>query len=257
MSSLQTFIRCSLIVPAGALALSACASVPLESDKAAYASYVEANDPLEPMNRAIFEFNLVADRYVIKPIAEAYGELPAGVRKSVRNFIDNLKAPLVFANSVLQGEPKRAGDTLARFVGNTVFGGLGLFDVMDEVPKHDEDFGQTLAVWGLGEGPFLMLPILGPSNLRDLTGRGVDWFADPVSRAAGNADLEWANYAKTGTDGVDERHKLIKPLEDLEKNSLDYYAALRNFYRQKRAHDIRNGASAPKKDVPKFDLDDE
>jgi len=249
--------RLALLGPALAVAMSACASVPPESDRTAFAAYQEANDPIEPFNRAIFEFNLVVDRNIIKPIAEAYGELPAGLRKSVRNFLDNLRAPLVFANSVLQGEPKRAADTLARFMGNTIFGGLGLFDVMDEVPKHDEDFGQTLAVWGLGEGPYLMLPILGPSNLRDLTGRGVDWFADPVSRAAGNANIDWATYARTGTSGVDERHNLLKPIDDLERNSLDFYAALRNFYRQKRAHDIRNGAPPPKKDAPKFDLDEQ
>jgi phospholipid-binding lipoprotein MlaA len=241
---------------ASVFAVTACATVPPPTDAAAMAAYDEANDPLEPFNRAIFEFNLVADRYVIKPIAEAYGELPAGMRKSVRHFLDNLKAPLIAANSVLQGEPGRAADSLTRFVTNTIFGGLGLFDVVPEIPKHDEDFGQTLAVWGLGEGPYLMLPILGPSNLRDLAGRGVDWFADPASRVANNAGVEWATYARTGTSGVDERHHLLKPLDDLEKNSLDYYAALRNFYRQKRGHDIRNGAPAPKKDAPKFDLDD-
>jgi len=238
--------------------LAACATPPPETDRAARWAWEEANDPLEPMNRAIFAFNQVADKYVIKPVAEVYRELPADLRKSVRNFVDNLKSPLVFLNDVLQGEFGRAGETATRFFANTMFGALGLIDVAeDHIPKHDEDFGQTLAVWGLGEGPYIMLPILGPSNLRDVTGKATEWFADPVKYAAENAGIDWASYARAGAYGIDERSRLIDPLDALEATSIDFYAAIRNFYRQRRADEIRNGKPAPPSATPDYDEDDD
>jgi phospholipid-binding lipoprotein MlaA len=131
------------------------------------------NDPLEGLNRGIFEFNRVVDGVLIKPAAQIYrGVLPQQAQDSVRSFLRNLRSPVILANDVLQGDMDRAGSTIGRFLVNTTLGIGGLFDVASELgmPFHDEDFGQTLAVWGVGEGPYLVLPLLGPSNPRDAVG---------------------------------------------------------------------------------------
>ncbi|MBM3569966.1 MAG: VacJ family lipoprotein [Alphaproteobacteria bacterium] len=221
--------------------------------------YEEANDPLEPMNRAIFAFNQVADRYVIKPVAEAYVELPQGLRDSIRNFLRNLKTPIILANDLLQGEGRRAGETLTRFLVNSTAGVLGLFDVAaaNGVPYHDEDFGQTLAVWGVGEGPYLVLPILGPSNFRDTAGMAADWLADPVRDWAEDHDKSWANWTRTGLRAIDLRAELLETLDKLERTSLDYYAALRSMTRQRRDAEIRNGARDQPGAMPKIEIEDD
>lgn len=198
------------------------------------------SDPLEPVNRVVFELNELVDVILLGPVAEAYGELPDPLRTGVRNVLDNLRAPVTFVNDLLQGEGDRAGTTLARFLINSTLGMFGLFDLASQLghPPHREDFGQTLAVWGLGDGPFLMLPLLGPSNLRDLGGLAVDQLAlDPWNSLAG-ADLR---AARAGSEAVDTRHRLDPVIRDLRRNSLDPYATLRSAYGQRRAAEIRNG----------------
>lgn len=201
---------------------------------------LEPNDPLEPLNRVVFGLNELVDVMLLGPVSEAYGELPAPLRTGVRNVLDNLRAPVTFANDLLQAEGDRAGTSFARFFINSTLGIFGLFDIASELgyPKHQEDFGQTLAVWGLGEGPFLMLPLFGPSNLRDLGGLAVDQLAlDPWAAFLGSE----AQAARVGSEAVDTRHRLDPVIRDLRRNSLDPYASLRSAYAQRRAAEIRNG----------------
>jgi hypothetical protein len=156
-----------IVVVLGLFAVGACAPVP--KDPEALRAYKEANDPLEPTNRKIFEYNMRMDRHVMKPIAKAYRKtFPAFVRNSIRNFLDNAAFPQTFINDLLQGKPHRAAETAMRFFVNTVAGVFGFFDVAAQygLEAHKEDFGQTLAVWGVTEGPYLMIPFLGPQRRR-------------------------------------------------------------------------------------------
>ncbi len=225
--------------------LAGCASVPPEDDPVARAAYEEANDPLEPLNRGIFTFNQGVDTMFIRPAAEAYrGLTPRFARDRVNDALDNLGAPLDAGNNLLQGDFRNAGVMVLRLLVNTTFGVFGIMDVatpMGLVAKK-EDFGQTLAVWGIGEGPYLVLPLLGPSNPRDAVGFAVDSFLDPVDRIAVNNDAEGFTIARTGVRVIAAREEMLDVLDDIERTSLDYYSAIRSLYRQRRDAEIRNGA---------------
>ena len=233
------------LAPILALALVAgCATPPPADDPEAVAEWEQINDPLEPLNRDIFEFNRFADTYAIKPAAQGYHDVvPKFGRERIHNILTNLNSPLIFANDLLQGEGDRAVQTFFRAMINTSFGLLGYADVAAEagIPAHEEDFGQTLAVWGVGEGPYLMLPIFGPSNPRDVTGLLVEWFADPLDIYLNNVHREWIVYSRGALAGLDKREGLLDSLDEIERTSLDYYASLRSLYRQHRASEIRNG----------------
>ena len=211
------------------------------------------NDPLEGLNRGIFEFNRVVDGVLIKPISQIYrGVLPQQAQDSVRSFLRNLRTPIILANDVLQGDMDRAGTTISRFLVNSTLGILGLFDVAGDhlgIPFHDEDFGQTLGAWGVGEGFYLVLPILGPSNPRDFVGVVTEWFVDPVNIYLDHEDLDGLIYVRAGLGGIDTRARAIDVLEELERTSLDYYAAIRSLYRQQREAAILDNRSAD--DTPK------
>lgn len=218
------------------------------------------NDPLEPVNRVFFEFNLIMDGLLLEPLARIYrGVTPQFFRDAVNNFLDNLNTPVVLANDILQGEPYRAEKTLGRFMLNTIMGVGGLIDVggMVGMPaRHNEDFGQTLAVYGVGEGPYLVLPLLGPSNPRDAFGFVVDFAFDPTTYVA-PADLRWARF---GTDLLAFREENIENIDELKRSSIDLYAATRTLTRQLRASEIRNGAPPPLDDIydeDLYDFDDE
>jgi len=219
----------------------------------------DQNDPFEPVNRAVFNVNWVLDGLILEPAARIYRMVtPQFVRTGVTNFLANLRTPVVLVNDVLQGEPKRAELTLGRFMFNTIMGLGGLIDVggMLGMPeRHSEDFGQTLAVYGLGEGPYLMVPLIGPSNPRDLTGRLVDVVFDPLFFLA-PSDV---NYGRFGAEVVSFREQNIETIDELERSSLDLYAATRTLVRQLRANEIRNGAPAPIEDIYDeglYELDD-
>jgi phospholipid-binding lipoprotein MlaA len=224
-------------------AAAACAPIPKDPD--ALQAYKEANDPIEPLNRKIFAFNKGLDDAIMKPVAKAYRRaIPAFARDSIRNFLNNVNSHQTFVNDVLQGESGRAAETAMRFFVNTTLGFFGFFDVAGQwgLERHSEDFGQTLAVWGVDEGPYLMLPLLGPSNVRDATGRVVDKFMDPLTYVApNNFEYTVASYTAIVVDVVDSRSRVIDELEDLERNSLDLYATIRSLYRQNRASKIRQG----------------
>jgi phospholipid-binding lipoprotein MlaA len=237
---------CANAVALGAAAalMAGCATAPV-NDPEALAAYEEANDPLEPMNRYFFEVNYALDELFLKPIAGWYYiALPNPAQDGVRNFLRNLSSPVIFANDLFQGETDRAGTTLIRFVVNSTIGIAGLIDVASEMGfiYHDEDFGQTLAVAGVDEGPYLVLPLLGPSNPRDFGGRVVDIFLDPLTYIAyNNETLEALMYARAGVTAVDARARNLKTLDEIREGSLDYYATIRSLYRQKRNDAIVNG----------------
>ncbi len=225
------------------LALTACAARPDPADPEAVAEFEQTNDPLEPLNRAMFAVNDGVDTLVLRPAAEAYRILVAPeIRTGVRNVLGNLRSPVILMNDLLQGEGQRAGVTLGRFLLNSTLGVGGIFEVATGfgLPPHGEDFGQTLAVWGNPEGPYLFIPILGPSNPRDLIGTAVDAAANPFSYISGDQWLDTATGVRLGLQALDTREGLIEPLDALRQGSIDPYAALRSAYRQRRAAEIRN-----------------
>lgn len=203
----------------------------------------EVSDPIEPVNRFIFGLNDVLDRVLFEPLAKGYkAVLPKPVRDGVQNFMRNLASPLIVANSLLQGKFGDAGVATSRFLLNTTVGIGGLVDVASAngLKYKNEDFGQTLGTWGAGEGFYLVLPVFGPSSLRDTTGLVVDSLADPVRIVADNTDHMWIYYAREGLEGLDNRSRLIEAIDDMRRNSLDYYAAARSAYTQKRNSLIRD-----------------
>jgi phospholipid-binding lipoprotein MlaA len=234
------------------LLVTACAAVPDSSDPEAVAEYQEINDPLEPFNRAMFELNRGLDTLILRPAATLYrGFVPPPIQDIVNNFLNNLKAPVVLLNDVLQGEGDRAMKTLSRFAINTTVGVLGFGDPATKLgyPAHKEDFGQTLATWGVDGGPYLVLPILGPSNPRDAVGRVVDTLTDPIWHYAQNTDKEYITNGRMVAEVVNFRARNLEAIDDLERTSLDYYAAVRTLYRQVRDDEIRNG-TMPKTGLP-------
>jgi len=236
-----------------ALSLGACASTPSEDDPEARAAYEEANDPLEPLNRGIFEFNRHFDAFVLKPAAIGYRKMvPAFFRERVHTVLQTAESPVVFANDLLQGKLGRAGVTLGRFVVNATLGLGGLFDMASEMglEYHDEDFGQTLAVWGADEGPYLMIPVLGPTNVRDGVGRVVDIFLDPATYIFADANTQKVLYARMGAIALDVRERHIETIENLEETSIDFYSTIRSLYRQHRDDAIRDGDMPPLPPVP-------
>jgi phospholipid-binding lipoprotein MlaA len=226
----------------------------------------DENDPLEPVNRAIFSFNRFLDGLLLKPFAIMYrGVTPQFFRTGVDNFLKNLRAPIVLVNDVLQGEFERAEKTLGRFMLNTIMGVGGVIDVGGHVgmpPRHSEDFGQTLAVWGAGEGPYLMLPLLGPASLRHGVGQVVDIAFDPLT-AVGAADIgilispSAFGLIRTGAEALVFREQNMEAIDEMERTSIDLYATVRTVYRQYRANEIRNGAPAPLEDIYDEDIYDE
>jgi phospholipid-binding lipoprotein MlaA len=231
-------------VVAATMFMSGCATPPDPKDEAAVEAYNEANDPLEPMNRYFFEVNHVLDELILKPFAGYYHTaLPQFAQDGVRNALRNLHSPTIFANDMFQGSFDRGGVTAGRFFINSTIGLAGLFDVADSfgLKYHDEDFGQTLGWYKVGEGPYLMLPVLGPTNPRDLTGRVVDYALDPLTWVGYIYNVGWINTARGGLEGLDTRARNMQAIEELQKGSVDFYATIRSLYRQHRNDAIRNG----------------
>lgn len=230
-----------------------CASKPPKSEPDARAVFKENNDRLEPFNRAMFGVDQALDAVIIRPISWTYREVvPAPARRGVTNFLRNLRTPITFANDLLQGEVKRAGFTLGRFLINTTAGIGGLSDVAADrgLPYHYEDFGQTLAVWGVKEQTYLYVPILGPTGIRDGFGLAVDNFGfDPVTWYTYADNPQWVNWAYFGALLVDLKSGTMEATDELKKSSIDYYAALRSAYQQNRAKEIRNGAPPPIEEI--------
>ena len=198
------------------------------------------NDPLEGFNRAVFAVNDVIDVFIFRPLAALYGFVtPAPVKASARNIFANVNEPVVFTNQLLQLDLRGAGTTVGRFAINSTVGVAGVFDVADSIgfAPQTVDFGQTLYTYGAGSGPYLVLPLLGPSTLRDGVGVGVDRFFQPLHYIFDTG----TNVVITAVDGVITREELIPVIEDLRRTSLDYYAAMRATYYQDRAVELGGG----------------
>ncbi len=212
------------------------------------ASYSKAaedvNDPFERVNRGIFKFNNHLDDYFFKPVAKGWREIPDIPRKPLSNLANTAKAPISLANAILQLNKESIGNIIGRFLINMTFGLGGMFDIagtdsFGNVPEVEEDFGQTLAVWGVPDGPYVMLPIFGPSSVRDAVGLGVDTITNPLSFGyrMNGIGIE-ARLSGPVVRGVAKREKYLDYLDEMKEGSLDFYATMRSLYRQKRRKDI-------------------
>ena len=202
------------------------------------------NDPFEGANRNIFKFNEKLDDYFFKPVAKGWRKLPDIPRKPLTNLADTAKVPVSLANAILQLNKESIGNILGRFLINMTFGLGGLFDVAStdnfgNMPNTHEDFGQTLAVWGVPDGPYVMLPIFGPSSIRDSVGMGVDAVTNPLSFAyrMKGIGLE-GRLGGPVVRGVTTREKYLDYVDEMKAGSLDWYATMRSLYRQKRKKEI-------------------
>lgn len=253
------FISFLILLTAG------CAAVP--KDPAALAAYREANDPLEPMNRKIFAFNMAADKYAMRPIVKGYRKVTTpGFRLKARTFLSNLKTPLTVVNDLLQLNFKNAGRDLSRFVINSTIGFLGVYDVADRmgIAPNYQGFGTTMAVWGIPSGPYLVLPFLGPSNVRDAAGTAANVVFDPftyISYQNDNDDVTRAFIIADIVEALAAYENSLDLLDEGRKSSLDFYAYMRSMYQQYRKKTIENAKGIKTNEDGKaayeFSLEDE
>ena len=208
----------------------------------------EIKDCFEKLNRATFAFNQGLDKAIIKPIAKGYRNLPDPIQKGTRNAVRNLSNLITIPNNVLQGDVKMALINTGRLVVNTTVGILGTIDVANKMgfPKYEmEDYGQTLGAWGIGPGCYVVLPVLGPSSLRDTAGSFINVMGgDPWYNASAHGNNEFLNQnvfmASKVLSGIDFRANNIESLENLETNSIDFYASVKSLYTQDRENKIKN-----------------
>ncbi len=241
----KSFGKTSVIIAALLCAgmLSACTTTGGSKDK--YADIDQ--DPLEPLNRGIFQFNRTVDGVILKPVAQGYSDvMPERGKVMVSNFVSNIKEPVTFINSVLQTDPTNSFCTLWRFMINSTVGLGGLFDAASEIglKNRDTGFGDTFAIYGADAGPYIVIPILGPSNIRDGLGRLGDVLVDPVSYTD-NAVF----YSVVGIKTVDARYHNLKLLDDIYASSIDPYATIRSGYTQHRAAEVKSAIAARKKSL--------
>lgn len=216
----------------------------------------EISDPFETTNRFVFKINDTLDENVAVPVAEGYRFVfPEPARVGIRNVLRNLKSPLNIAHQTLQADFDGAANDVGRALLNTTAGIGGLFDVAGYMGlKYEpEDFGQTMGKWGVAEGPYLVVPLLGPSNVRDSVGRLTDAYADPLRIYLANTDREYLNYTRMGVGLVSDREALLEVLEDLQNSSMDYYAVMRSSYHQYRKAQINDAeGSASSTNIPDY-----
>ena len=211
-------------------------------------------DPLEPLNRSIFQVNEAVDFIVLRPVSATYRQVvPDPLQEMVTNFLRNLTTPVTLLNELLQGDLEGAEVAVTRFFLNSTVGLAGLIDIAGynnpELAHRSEDFGQTLGVWGVGDGPYLVLPLLGPSNLRDGFGRIVDSASDPLTYV----DDETITWTRLGLTAVDARSRSLDALDEIQRSSIDYYAAIRSLYWQNRRSEIYDGAPPAADAFPEFE----
>jgi phospholipid-binding lipoprotein MlaA len=243
---MKKLIKLSLI--ALILSTSAFAASDGENELTKKNTQTEIKDCFEPLNRATFAFNQGLDKVIFKPVAKAYRVLPSPLRTGTSNAIGNLSTLATIPNNILQGELIKAGINTGRFVINTTFGIVGIFDVADMIgfPEYEkEDYGQTLGTLGIGPGCYLVLPVIGPSTVRDTIGSlvnvvgGDPWYNVTVINNTQNfSDFDY--WSTRATAGIDFRAKNIDSFENLEKNSMDFYASVRSLYLQDRQMRISN-----------------
>jgi phospholipid-binding lipoprotein MlaA len=230
---------CIGILVALCLVMAGCSSMPSSS----LSGQTDANDPWESANRKIFAMNQKIDQSVLLPVARGYVDVvPEPARDGVHNVLNNFDTPVVFINDILQGEFSLAARTAGRFGLNSTLGLGGLIDVATPagISYHSADFGQTLGIWGVGDGPYLVLPLLGPDNPRDLAGLVADTFMDPLIYV-GIRDYTYWGIGEEGVSVLDLRARNIDTIENIERSSLDLYATERSLYRQYRNNHIQHG----------------
>lgn len=246
------------------LALTACLAVPTlaSAQEAAPASEpapaAASGDPWQGFNRNMFGVHQAVDGAVLEPVARGYRAItPRPVRTGVLNFLRNLKAPVIFANDVLQGEVSRAGNTVGRFAINTTLGIGGIFDPATSMglERHDEDFGQTLAVWGVPSGPYLFVPLMGPTTVRDGAGQIIDGVFDPLTWADFD-DVDTVRAARGVMTAIATRELLLDQIDSFEAQGGDLYVTYRSAFEVAREAAIQNGR-ADVQDLPDFDEIDE
>lgn len=238
-----------LILPFLTLLLAACTGQGAHTPQDPY-------DPFEKTNRAIFAFNQKADKVAIRPVLKGYrAVVPKPARQGLRNFLRNLRGPMIFANQLLQGDIEGAGDTLTRAVVNSTIGVGGLIDVAakEGIEYEVEGFGQTLGVWGVEHGPYIVVPLIGPSSLRDYSGYLVDIYFDPLSMYWRNVDERWLTWARVGATYLDTREKIMDGVKSLQDSSVDPYAATRSAYYQLRAAQVKDEDPADEMEIPDFE----
>jgi phospholipid-binding lipoprotein MlaA len=239
---------CAIALYIGLAATSICAQT---TELAAPTSSV--NDPYINTNRGLYDFNIGFDKLTLRPTARFYrAVMPEKAKTGVTNFVHHLREPLSFINLLLQGKPGKAAKTLGRFVVNTTAGFVGFRDVATDagLPRYSEDFGQTLAVWGVPSGPYLMLPFLGPSNPRDFVGFWVDFFGSPSSLAISREISPYASYGATATYFLDVRQRALSTVDKVLDTSTDPYVALRSAYIQRRNFNIADGVEDKNEATP-------
>ena len=240
----RTKRACGLAAPALLLAagLSGCAQAPPKADTAAYEAYQAQNDPLEPTNRFFYAVNSRIDRYAFKPVAQGYVHITTqGIRNHVGYFVSNIGEPVRMVNFMLEGKSRDAGTALARFVLNSTIGIGGIFDPASALgyKELNTDFGLTLAVWGLPPGPYLYVPVFGPSSARDVWNIPVEFFATPMEVAPESTALNDFGWAQTGLHLVNTRAEYLQPIAQIKATALDPYATFRSLYRQSRAAELK------------------
>jgi phospholipid-binding lipoprotein MlaA len=236
-----------------ALLAALCASLLVSACATKDPEAIAQNDPWEPTNRAIFDFDIQVDPAVARPVAKFYrSAVPQPAREGIHNALTNLNSPVVFTNDVLQGEADKATDTFGRFIINSTVGVAGLVDIASKmgIPGHDNDFGITLGKAGASEGSYLVLPFVGPKPPRDLVGTGVDIAFDPLTYMSWNNSTLYM-MVRAGLGVLDERAANIDVVQQIERSSIDFYATTRSLYRQNRAAQI-NGGKAPDENLPNF-----
>lgn len=235
--------------------LAACATPPPANDPDAVAEFKQTDDPLEPTNRVVYAVNDAIDTAVLRPIAVAYRDyVPQQLRTRARLVLENLSNPVVLANDMMQGKPRRAGDTLMRLTVNSTLGVAGIFDVATDWgwPQHDADFGMTLASWGADSGPYLFLPVFGPSNPRDGAGLAADIVLDPFTWVGAGGTVLALNYSRTFVTAVDARAGALDDLDKIKAQALDPYATIRSLFRQYRANKVATALADDRATVPNW-----
>ena len=205
------------------------------------------DDPFEPMNRASYAVHQVVDGYVVKPVAQAYVDYaPKLVQTGIRNFFGNIDDFFSFINGMLQNKPEKAGNDLGRVITNTAFGFLGLIDIASDagIPKGNEDFGQTFGYWGIPQGPYLFIPVFGPTTVRDGTGWIIRAYTTPVGYIP---DVPTRNIL-WGLGFLDLRASALQAESLVEQASLDKYTFIRRSYLQRRQYLVYDGAPPPPKE---------
>ncbi len=220
-----------------------------------FAGEVDNEDPWVGFNRAMFKFNDTLDVYVLEPVARAWHfVMPDAVERGVSNFFSNLAIPRYLVNHLLQGKPRAAGDDVKRLFVNSTFGVIGLVDVATDwgLSENEEDFGQTLGVWGVPAGPYLVLPFLGPSSPRDALGDAVDtgtsvyWYFIPLA----------PNFTLRGISVINLRAEYLDTVRQAKEASLDYYAAVRDAYRRRRQANVEDRTDTAEQDEDLYRIEE-